>query len=63
MIINLFILVRKRACTHVHARGGAEGKGERQADSPLSTVHHMGLDIKTLRSGLELKSRVGCLTN
>ena len=42
------------------AGGGAEGEGEResQADSPLSMEPDMGLDLTTLKSWPEPKSRV-----
>lgn len=36
---------------------------ESQVDSALSVEHDMGLDLMTLRSWPELKSRVECLTN
>ena len=48
----------------MQAREGAERQGgrERQVDSPLNVEPHVGidkgLDLRTLRSWLELKSRV-----
>ena len=42
---------------------GTEGEREFQADFPLSTEPDSGLQLTTLRSQPELKSRVGCLTN
>ena len=39
------------------------GDRESQADSTLSTEPNVRLDPKTLRSGLELKPRLGCLTS
>ena len=49
----------------MNREGGAEGEGERefQTGSMFSTEPDMGLDLKTLRSLPEPKSRVGCLTD
>ena len=42
---------------------GIQRERESQVNSLLSTEHDMGLDLMTLRSGPELKLRVGHLTN
>jgi len=50
----------------VRANGGeAEEEGEREshADSLLSAEPHTTIDLRTLRSWPELKSRVRCLTD
>ena len=49
----------------IYFRGrGADGEGERVlAGSALSTESDVGLHLMTLRSQLELKPRVGCLTS
>jgi len=54
--LDLFIYLR---------RGEEEGKGEKesQADALLRVQPHVGLDLKTLRSGPEPESRVGRLTD
>ena len=44
-------------------QGVGEGEGESQADSTLSVEPIVGLDLMTLRSRPEPKSRVGCLTD
>jgi len=56
---------RERERTRVHELGEAEGEGEResQADSTLSAEPDVGLDLMTLRSWPELKSRVGRSTD
>ena len=41
---------------------GKERETESEADSPLSLKPDAGLDLTTLRSLPEPKSRVGCLT-
>ena len=41
---------------------GAEGERGSEADSVLSMEPNMGLDLKTLRSGLKMKSRDKGLT-
>ena len=43
--------------------GGAEGEGEKPKQSALSTEPEVGLDLMTLRSWPELKSRVGHSTS
>ena len=43
--------------------GQREREGESQADSLLSVETDVGLDLMSLRSGSELKLRVGGLTN
>ena len=47
----------------VHASKGWRGRGEGETDSPLSTETAVGLNLMTLRSLPELKSRVNHLTN
>ena len=47
-----------------HRGGGSERERENpQADSLLSTKPYTGLNLRTLRSWPELKSRVRCLTH
>ena len=50
-------------CMHASRRGGVE-RGRERILSRLHAQHgtDMGLDLMTLRSGPELKSRVVCLT-
>ena len=57
-------LFRKKETERV-GQVGIEGEGERQskAGSKLSVEPNIELDLMTLRSWPELKSRVGCLTN
>ena len=64
--INLFIiyLLKRFIWERDHEQEGQrEREREIQADSMLSAEPDMGLDLKTLRSGPELKSRVGHLTH
>ena len=51
---NFYLFERERERALVG--GGEEGAGERQADSLLSMELHAGLNSRTLRLRLELKS-------
>ena len=63
---NIFIYLNRESA-HTRARGGAEGKGERERDSQADTIFRMeprtGLNPMTPRPELELKPRIGCSTD
>ena len=55
--------VRERERVHMYQKGvGGRGRKSR-ADFPLSVEPNTGLNLMTLRSEPELKSRVRCLTD
>ena len=62
--IDRSIYEREREKEHKSTSGKGRGKGrESQANSSLSNETNMGLNLTTLRSGPELKPRVGCPTD
>ena len=60
----VFIYLREgeRENAHMHMKARRERERESQADSTLSTKPDLGFSLMTLRSWLESKPRVRCLT-